>query len=212
MGSSIATTTTNPQTQDSSWVLILDVKDGLSAARSRRSWHAVTRCPWCNRRHSDVSWHTALSRLKVTIAERNPVLPSVDALQSQSGNFLIQPCMWSGGIVPAFLTWVLDRDAWRASHPGCFTPGEIPPVTHRLGGWVGFGASLDAMEERKNLLLPGIGPQPSSPLLYRLSCYTFFWKCHRGTKSLHLYVSVLCVCLYLSVWKSVRLNLAVVFS
>jgi hypothetical protein len=28
-----------PQTQDSSSVMILDVKDGLSAAHSRRSWH-----------------------------------------------------------------------------------------------------------------------------------------------------------------------------
>jgi hypothetical protein len=37
-----------PQTQVSSPVMILDVKDGLSAVRSWRSWHTATRCSFCS--------------------------------------------------------------------------------------------------------------------------------------------------------------------
>jgi hypothetical protein len=56
----------------------------------------------------------------------------------------------SGGIAP------LDGGEWSAS-PSCrFTPGEIVPGTHWIGGWVGLGAGLDAVE--KNLALPRIEP------------------------------------------------------
>jgi hypothetical protein len=49
-----------------------------------------------------------------------------------------------------------------ASHPG-----ERGTGTHCM--WVGLGAGLDAVENRKILPLPGIEPRPSSPSLYRLS-------------------------------------------
>jgi hypothetical protein len=57
----------------------------------------------------------------------------------------------SGGIAPPFLTSELG-----------FTPGEIAPGTHWIGGWMGPSASLDAVEKRQILPLPGIEPRPSS--------------------------------------------------
>jgi hypothetical protein len=38
----------------------------------------------------------------------------------------------------------------------CVTPGEIAPGTHLLGGWVNLRASLDDLEKRKFLTLPGL--------------------------------------------------------
>jgi hypothetical protein len=38
---------------------------------------------------------------------------------------------------------------WSASRPGRFTPGERAAVTHWIGGWVGPGVVLDAVENRK---------------------------------------------------------------
>jgi hypothetical protein len=63
------------------------------------------------------------------------------------------------------------RNRWElsASRPGRFTPGEIAPGTHLTGGWVVPRASLEIVEKRKNLLLPGIESQPASPSIYRLS-------------------------------------------
>jgi hypothetical protein len=49
----------------------------------------------------------------------------------------------SGGIAPPFLTLVLDGNELSASRPCRFTPGEIDPGTHWIGGWVG----LDFMEK-----------------------------------------------------------------
>jgi hypothetical protein len=40
----------------------------------------------------------------------------------------------SGGIAPPFLTSALDEGEWSASLPSCFTPGEIIPGTHWIGG------------------------------------------------------------------------------
>jgi hypothetical protein len=55
----------------------------------------------------------------------------------------------SGGIAPCTLISTLDRGGWSASHPGCFTPREIAPGTHWIGGWVGPRASLDTVVKRK---------------------------------------------------------------
>jgi hypothetical protein len=43
------------------------------------------------------------------------------------------------------LTSALDRGEWSASRPGPFTPRERDPGTHRIGGWVGSRAGLDAV-------------------------------------------------------------------
>jgi hypothetical protein len=48
----------------------------------------------------------------------------------------------------AFLTSVLDGDEWSASRPIRFTPREIVPSTHCIGGWVGPRASLDTVVKR----------------------------------------------------------------
>jgi hypothetical protein len=54
-------------------------------------------------------------------------------------------------------------------------PAKIPS-NHWIGGCVGNGFALDAVEKRKSLFLPGIEPQQSSPFpvavpteLFRLS-------------------------------------------
>jgi hypothetical protein len=61
----------------------------------------------------------------------------------------------SGGITPSFLTLALDRGEWSASGPGLLTPGEGAPCTHCIGGWVGIGVALDAVEYRKILASAG---------------------------------------------------------
>jgi len=63
-----------------------------------------------------------------------------------------------------FLTSALDEGEGSISCPGRFTPGERAFGTHRIGGWVGPRADLDAMGKRGNfMLLPGIETQSSSP-------------------------------------------------
>jgi hypothetical protein len=54
----------------------------------------------------------------------------------------------SGGIAPPLLTSVLDGGEWSTSRPGRFTSGERAFGTHCIGGWMGLGAGLDAMEKR----------------------------------------------------------------
>jgi hypothetical protein len=55
-----------------------------------------------------------------------------------------------------FLNSALDGGEWSASRPDRFTPGEIAPGTHWIGGWVGPRAGLDDMEKWKFLTLPGL--------------------------------------------------------
>jgi hypothetical protein len=43
-----------------------------------------------------------------------------------------------GGTAPPILTSALDGGQWSDSRPDRFTPGEIGPGTHRIGGWVKF--------------------------------------------------------------------------
>jgi hypothetical protein len=48
-----------------------------------------------------------------------------------------------------FLTSALVGGEWSASHHGCFTPREMAPGTHWIGGWVDPRAGLDDAEKRK---------------------------------------------------------------
>jgi hypothetical protein len=54
------------------------------------------------------------------------------------------------------LTSALDRGEWSDSRPGRFTPGEIAPGTHSIGGWVDPRADIDDMEKRKFVTQFGI--------------------------------------------------------
>jgi hypothetical protein len=72
------------------------------------------------------------------------------------------------------LTSALFGGEWSASRPSRFTPGERAPGTHWIGCWVDPRASLDDVEKRKLLFLPGLELQPlgrpaRSQSLYRLS-------------------------------------------
>jgi hypothetical protein len=72
---------------------------------------------------------------------------------------------------------------WRfrsGSCPGHVTPGQNVPFTHWLWGCVGPGASLDAVEEKKNLASlrnRTLIPYPSS--LYPVTISTELFLLHR---------------------------------
>jgi hypothetical protein len=55
-----------------------------------------------------------------------------------------------------FLTSALVECEWSASRPGRCTPGERAPGTRWIEGWVDPRASLDDLEKRKFLTLPGL--------------------------------------------------------
>jgi hypothetical protein len=61
---------------------------------------------------------------------------------------------------PHFLDLALAGGEWSVSRPGRFTPGERTPGTHWIGGWVDPRASLDDVEKRKFLTLPGLELRP----------------------------------------------------
>jgi hypothetical protein len=48
-----------------------------------------------------------------------------------------------------FLTLAIAVGEWSASRPRRFTPGEIAPGSHRIGGWADPRAGLDDLEKRK---------------------------------------------------------------
>jgi hypothetical protein len=55
-----------------------------------------------------------------------------------------------GGVdvwIDIFLTSALAGGERSASRPCRFTPGEIAPGTHWIGGWVGPRVGLDDMEK-----------------------------------------------------------------
>jgi hypothetical protein len=58
------------------------------------------------------------------------------------------------------------RGEWSDSRLGRFTPWEIVPGTHWIGGWVGPRAGLDAMEKRK-ISFPCWESNPGSHPAYR---------------------------------------------
>jgi hypothetical protein len=53
-----------------------------------------------------------------------------------------------------FLTSAIAGGEWQ------LYPGERAPGTHWIGGWVGPRASLDKVENRKFLTLPGLKLRP----------------------------------------------------
>jgi hypothetical protein len=59
-----------------------------------------------------------------------------------------------------FLTSALFGDEWSASRPYRFNPGEIAPGTRWIGSWVCPTASLNNMEGREFLTLPGLELRP----------------------------------------------------
>jgi hypothetical protein len=59
-----------------------------------------------------------------------------------------------------FLTSALARGEWSASRTCRYTLGEKSPGTHWIGGWVDPRASLDDVEKRKFLTLPGLELKP----------------------------------------------------
>jgi hypothetical protein len=66
------------------------------------------------------------------------------------------------------LTSALDGGEWSASRPGRFTPRETAPGTHRIGGWVGPRAVLDAVVKRK---IPSLRREsnPRTPIVQPLA-------------------------------------------
>jgi hypothetical protein len=75
--------------------------------------------------------------------------------------------------IHVFLTSALVGVEWSASLTGRFTLGERGPGTQWIGGWVGLRASLDGVEKRRFLTLPGLELRPlcrpaCSQSLYRL--------------------------------------------
>jgi hypothetical protein len=68
-----------------------------------------------------------------------------------------------GGVavqIHIFLISALAGGEWSASRPGHCTPGERVSGTHWIGGWVDPRASLDDVEKRKFLILPGLEIRP----------------------------------------------------
>jgi hypothetical protein len=59
--------------------------------------------------------------------------------------------MGSGYIDPHFLAVALVGGEWSTSRPGRFTPEEVAPRTHWIGGWMDLRAGLDDLEKRKFL-------------------------------------------------------------
>jgi hypothetical protein len=59
-------------------------------------------------------------------------------------------------ILYIFVTSALAGGEWSDSCPGRFTPGERSSCTHWAGRWVHPRASLDDVEKRKFLTLPGL--------------------------------------------------------
>jgi hypothetical protein len=68
---------------------------------------------------------------------------------------------WDTSIVPSILTWTLDGGEGSTSRLGPFITLEKAPSTHWIGGWVGPRAGLTLWS--REILFPGIEPQPSSP-------------------------------------------------
>jgi hypothetical protein len=82
-------------------------------------------------------------------------------------------------IAQPFLTLLLDGGEWSASCPGRVIPREPAPGIYCVGGWVGPGAGLGALEKRKMLPLSwiesGLDGCPSHSLSpYRSSCYASY--------------------------------------
>jgi hypothetical protein len=70
------------------------------------------------------------------------------------------------------LTCALDAGEWSSSRPGRFTPREIAPVTHWIGGWVGPRAILNAVVKKK-IPSPCRESNSRTPIVQPIAqCYT----------------------------------------
>lgn len=70
-------------------------------------------------------------------------------LDNNKGKVLVQAMKAYGGVdiqLHPFLTLLRDGGEWSDSHPGHFTPGDMVPSTHWIGGWVGTRATADTAE------------------------------------------------------------------
>jgi hypothetical protein len=74
----------------------------------------------------------------------------------------------SGGSSTHPLTSTIDVGEWSASRPGRFTPREIAPGTHWIGGWVGPRTILEAVVKRK---IPSLHREsnPRTPIVQPIS-------------------------------------------
>jgi hypothetical protein len=72
------------------------------------------------------------------------------------------------------LTSTLDGGEWLTSRPGRLTPRERAPATHRIGGWVGPRAVLDAVVKRK-ILSPRRESNPRTPIVQPTACRYTDW-------------------------------------
>jgi hypothetical protein len=52
-------------------------------------------------------------------------------------------------LLHAFLTSAMDEGEWSTSCHRNFTPGEITPIIHWRGGWMGLRADLDIVTKRQ---------------------------------------------------------------
>jgi hypothetical protein len=71
---------------------------------------------------------------------------------------------WGSGDIDPILTSALDGGEWSASRPSCFTPREITPGTHWIGGWMGTRAVLDAVVKIK-IPIPRRESKPRTPIV-----------------------------------------------
>jgi hypothetical protein len=111
--------------------------------------HILGYSPFCTRLETVTLQNKAKKKVKV-----------VSVLSSA----LCHEDIWGSGVTaPPFLTSAIGGGEWSPSRTGCFTPGEIVPGTHWVGGWVGPRAGLDIVEKRIILPLPGFEPLSSSP-------------------------------------------------
>jgi hypothetical protein len=70
-----------------------------------------------------------------------------------------------GGVIVyinIFLTSVLVGDEWSGSLSSLLTAGERTPGTQWVGGWMGLRASLDDVEKKQFLTVPGLELRPLS--------------------------------------------------
>jgi hypothetical protein len=67
---------------------------------------------------------------------------------------------WMYIYIHFFFTSALVGGEMSALRLGRFTPGETAPGTHWIGGWVNPKVSLEDIEKRKSLTLPGLELRP----------------------------------------------------
>jgi hypothetical protein len=92
-----------------------------------------------------------------------------------------------GGVrlqIHTFLTSALAGGKWSVSRPCRFAPGGRSPGSHWIGGWVRPRASLDDLNKRKFLSLPGLKLRPlGKPVRSQSLCRLSYPGCLGRRKS-----------------------------